>query len=133
MVVSPFSHQSKVFKRRIAEITTICFLEVCKKVWNVLTLRKAQLLGVKRSLTDILATQQHLIIFLKSDLRFKLWVIVISFTPHKCVSLFPLCNAGSMKSSFTNHVFPRDCLPLPNHVSCIETTFQELADMKPTK
>lgn len=38
----------------------------------MLTLRKAQLRGVEEGLTDILALEQELIIFLKSDLRFKL-------------------------------------------------------------
>lgn len=96
-------------------------------------LRKAQLRGVEEGLTDILASEQELIIFLKSDLRFKLWVIVISLTAHKFVTVSTLQRLFSEEQLHKSHLSRVSVCPLQIMFPVTETIFQELYDMKPTK
>lgn len=89
--------------------------------------------GVEEGLTDILALEQELIIFLKSDLRFKLWVIVISFTAHKFVIVSTLQRLFRDEQFHKSHLSRASVCPFQIMFPVIETTFQELSDMKPTK
>lgn len=89
--------------------------------------------GVEEGLTDILALEQELIIFLKSDLRFKLWVIVISFTAHKFVTVSTLQRLFRDEQFHKSHLSRASVCPFQIMFPVIETTFQELTDMKPTK
>lgn len=88
---------------------------------------------VEEELTGILALERELIIFLKSDLRFKLWVIVISFTPHKFVTVSTPQRLFSEEQFHKSHLSRASVCPFQIMFPVTETTFQELSDMKPTK